>query len=105
LNYVNSVVKKVSKAPIVESPSFFYGSKSWANFILKLGIAECNNINRVGFARLQEIFYYMRILSEAGFEWQSQRLRNHYHLAVQRGRFTVEQGETDSLEKREEASS
>jgi hypothetical protein len=66
-----------------------YGSVVWANFILRLGIAECNNVDRVGFARLQEIFYIMRVLSEHGYEWQARRLRNHLHLAMKKGRFTA----------------
>lgn len=80
----------------------YYGSKEWANSILKIGIAECNNVGRVEFARLQEIFYIMRVLSENGYEWQARRLRNHYHLAIKRGRFTSRR--LDSLSKREEDS-
>lgn len=63
---------------------------------MQSGIKECNNIDRVGFARLQEIFHYISILSEAGFEWQARRLRNHYHLAIKKGHFTAERSEADS---------
>jgi len=63
----------------------YYGSKDWANFVLKIGIAECNNVGRVEFARHQEILYYLRILEKAGYRWQVDRLRNHYHLAIKKG--------------------
>jgi len=45
----------------------------------------------------------MRVLSEAGFEWQARRLRNHYHLACKRGRFTAERSEADSSKGGDEA--
>ena len=81
--------------------TFFYGSKDWANSLLKIGIQACNENHRVESSRFQEIFYCMRILSEHGYEWQARRLRNHYHLAVKRGRFTAERSEADSLSVRE----
>jgi len=68
-----------------ELKTLSYCSKAWANSILKIGIADCKNKPRVESARLQEIFYIMRVLSERGFEWQARRLRNHYHLAIKRG--------------------
>ena len=67
------------------SSGSYYGSKKWANSVLSLGIAECNNVNRVESARFQEIFYCLEILEEAGFVWQAARLRNHLHLAVKKG--------------------
>lgn len=83
----------------------YYGSKTWANELLRLGIAECKNVERVKFARLQEIFYCMRELSENGYEWQARRLRNHYHLALKKGCFTDERArESDSQHKVEEDS-
>lgn len=62
-----------------------YGSVAWANLVLRLGIAECNNVGRVEFARHQEILYCIKILGKAGYWWQSERLRNHYHLAIKKG--------------------
>ena len=78
----------------------YYGSREWANSVLKIGIGECKNVGRVEFARLQEIFYIMRVLSEYGFEWQARRLRNHYHLALKRGllqRSGAERSDDDPL--------
>ena len=80
-----------------------FGSREWANSLLRLGIAVCNNVDRVEGSRLQELFYIMRVLSEYGFEWQARRLRNQYHLALSRGRFTARVARADSR-KSEEAS-
>jgi len=68
---------------LLSSP--YYGSKDWANSVLRLGVAECNNVDRVESARLQEVFYCLEVLEEAGFAWQVARLRNHLHLAVKKG--------------------
>ena len=56
-----------------------YGSKEWANEILKIGIKECKNIGRVGWARYYEILYYIRLLNNNGFWWQSRCLRFWMH--------------------------
>ena len=82
----------------------FYGSKKWANTLLKIGIHQCNNEGRVKSARLQEIFFIMRSLSEYGYEWQARILESQYFFAIKRGRFTARGARADSLSKREEAS-
>ena len=54
----------------------WYGSKEWANAVLKLGIAECFNFDRVRAARLIEIDYYIKELYANGWLWQSKILRS-----------------------------
>ena len=54
----------------------YYGSRAWANYILKLGIAECQNHEREPSSRRQEIFYYLDVLLNAGWEWQAKILRH-----------------------------
>lgn len=71
----------------------WYGSKGWANAVLRWGIRETKNVDRVESARLAEILYFIKVLSKNGFEWQSCRLRNHYHLALKKGYFTSPQGD------------
>jgi hypothetical protein len=83
--------------------SFFYGSKDWANQVLKLAIQEVNNSDRVLSARQLEVYYFLGELKSYGWNWQVERLRNHINLAIKQGRFTSRR--LDSLsEKREEGS-
>lgn len=65
-----------------------YGSKDWANSVLRLAIQELKNIDRVLSARQLEIYYFLHELERLGFKWQVARLRNHINLAVKEGRFT-----------------
>ena len=75
----------------------FYGSKEWANRVLKIAIAEVNNSGRVLSARQLEVFHYLHELERFGYWWQVARLRNHIHLAIKQGRFrfTAERSEAD----------
>jgi hypothetical protein len=82
---------------------FNYGSKEWANSVLRIAIHELKNTDRVLAARQLEIYYFLGELERFGFKWQVARLRNHIHLAVKQGRFTASR-EADSLLKREKAS-
>ena len=82
--------------------SGYYGSRAWANAVLRLAIAELKNTDRVLSARQLEVFHYLHELESHGYWWQSARLRNHINLAVKKGRFTARSA--DSLSKREEAS-
>jgi len=85
--------------------SSWYGSREWANSVLRLAIQELKNKGRVLSARQLEVFYCLEVLEEAGFVWQVKRLRNHIHLAIKKGIFTASPCEADSLlKKREEAS-
>jgi len=77
------------KLCIDSDKKFYYGSKDWANSILRLAIAELKNENRVLFARQQEIFYFLHELEVYGYWWQVARLRNHINLAIKQGRFTA----------------
>lgn len=88
---------------VSEIKTLAYGSVSWANWILKDGIHECNNVGRDHGARLQTIAYYLRILKESGFSWQYARLENHVNLAFKRGRLQVSK-RPDSSSKDEETS-
>lgn len=65
-----------------------YGSKGWANIVLKLAIEELKNTDRVLSARQLEIFYFLGELERFGWRWQSARLRNHINLAIKQGRFS-----------------
>jgi len=67
----------------------FYGSREWANVVLKLAIRELKNEKRVLSARQLEIYYILGELKKYGFRWQVARLRNHINLAIKQGRFTA----------------
>jgi hypothetical protein len=60
----------------------YYGSKEWANSVLRIGIADCRDLDRDRGSCSQEIMYCMKILSEAGYVWQVGILRYHYHLRL-----------------------
>ena len=90
---------------VLEPNNFsYYGSKEWANSVLRLAIQELKNSARVLSARQLEIYYFLGELEAYGWIWQAKRLRNHIHLAIKKGTFTAERSEADSLLKREEAS-
>jgi hypothetical protein len=84
----------------------YYGSKDWANAVLRLTIQELKNTDRVISARQIEIFHFLHELESFGYWWQVARLRNHIHLAIKqdRFRFTAERSEADSRAEREEPS-
>jgi len=88
----------------VDGELLSYGSKSWANQILRQGIQECKNRDRDRASRLQLIAYYLRVLQENGFWWQYERLRNQVYLGYKKGLFTVPAG-TDPPTRREEEAS
>ena len=71
-------------------PRVWYGSKAWANWILKNGIKELKNKGRPESARLLEVIYYLKALTAEGFDWQAERLRNHWHLAIKNGFLSFE---------------
>lgn len=85
----------------------YYGSKDWANAVLRLTIQELKNTDRVLSARQIEIFHFLHELEKCGYWWQVVRLRNHIHLAIKqdRFRFTAERSEADSRAGSEEPSS
>ena len=87
--YVDSNIKEVSVS--------YYGSKDWANSVLRIAIGELKNKDRVLSARQLEIFYFLGELEAYGFVWQAKRLRNHIHLAIKKGMFTAERSEADPL--------
>jgi hypothetical protein len=68
--------------------SSYYGSKDWANSVLKIAIAEVKNSQRVLSARQLEVFYFLDELRKYGWSWQVARLRNQINLAVKNGSFT-----------------
>ena len=72
-----------------------YGSKGWANIVLKLAIADLNDTDRVLSSRQLEIFYFLGELERFGWRWQSARLRNHINLAIKQGRFTARRADYD----------
>jgi len=63
----------------------YYGSREWANSVLRLAIQELKNKDRVLSARQLEVFYFLGELESYGFVWQARRLRNHVHLAIKKG--------------------
>jgi hypothetical protein len=56
-----------------------FGSKAWADELLKIGIASIRYISRVPESRLQEFVYQSRLLSEQGFTWHAYVLRAWAH--------------------------
>ena len=75
----------------------YYGSQDWANWVLVHCIEELHNVDRVLSARQIEVFYFLKELASYGYWWQVARLRNHIHLAIKQGHFTLEQSESDLL--------
>lgn len=85
----------------------FYGSVSWANFLLKEAIKELKNVNRDLSARRFEVFYVLALLRIHGFTWQSRVLRYQIHLAVKNHQFSFTDErvrESDINQEIEEAS-
>lgn len=58
-------------------PSF--GSKAWADDLLRIGIASIRDLKRVPGSRLQEYVYQSRLLEEHGFSWHAMCLRAWAH--------------------------
>jgi hypothetical protein len=88
-------------------PSFWYGSKSWANWVLKVAIHEINNVDRDLSARRIEVHHILKELDEKGFKWQAARLRNHINLAAKKRIFSFTDppaGGSDISLRAEEAS-
>lgn len=56
-----------------------FGSKDWANELLRSGIKELKNENRAKSGRFCEVIAYIHLLLEAGCWWQAARLRNHLY--------------------------
>ena len=56
-----------------------YGSKDWANWLLKEAIKTLQNKERPAGARLLEVLCFLDDLKEAGYWWQAERLQNHLH--------------------------
>lgn len=56
-----------------------YGSKAWADGVLRLAIAECKNFERVKSARCSEINYFIDELYLNGWVWHSKILRAWKH--------------------------
>lgn len=54
----------------------WYGSKTWADAVLSLGIQECRNFERVRSTRLAEIDYFIEELYLNGWAWHSRILRS-----------------------------
>jgi hypothetical protein len=75
---------------VVESEikTLSYGSKSWANELLRIAIAELKNTDRVLSARRFEVFAILNSFKEHGFWWQEARLRNQINLAIKKKQFS-----------------
>lgn len=64
----------------------FYGSKDWANQVLRICARKCSEatqdtaLNGIRSLCLWSIWS----LSEYGFTWQAERVRNHFHRYLQR---------------------
>jgi hypothetical protein len=71
------------------SEGSFYGSKAWANWVLRCAISILKNESRDLASRQVEIYYWLFCLECEGFDWQARRLRNHINLAVKKGSFTA----------------
>lgn len=63
-----------------------YGSKAWANKLLKDGIRELRDSKRARAGRIVEALFYLGLLREEGFWWQEQVLDYWVHR-FQRGDF------------------
>jgi len=59
--------------------SGYFGSKSWADEILRIGIASIRDVNRVPESRLIEFVYQVRLLEEHGYRWHCRILRAWAH--------------------------
>ena len=57
----------------------WFGSREWANELLKRGIKELQNEKRARIGVFVEVNYYLWLLEEYGFWWQLARLRNWIH--------------------------
>lgn len=57
----------------------YYGSKEWANDTLRYGIQICKGKYTYGVLgnRIFEVKYYVKILEEKGFWWQSMILKKN----------------------------
>ena len=82
--------------------SSYYGSRAWANAVLRLAIAELKNKNRVLEARQLEIFHYLHELEYYGYWWQVRILRYQINNAIRKDLFTARRA--DPLSKRGGAS-
>jgi hypothetical protein len=54
----------------------YYGSKEWANWILRVCIKELQNSGRPAGSRVCEVLIHLENLKEAGFWWQADRVQN-----------------------------
>jgi hypothetical protein len=59
-----------------------YGSKAWANFMLRDGIAVLKESRRVPGARISEVIAKIDMLDEAGYWWQARILRSWLHRCL-----------------------
>jgi hypothetical protein len=57
----------------------YYGSKDWANWVLRRGIATLKDEDRDSNSRMVEVLIWINKLTDYGFWWQAERLRNHLH--------------------------
>ena len=55
--------------------SGYYGSKKWADELLRIGIASIRDVKRVPESRLIEFVYQVRLLEEHGYRWHARILR------------------------------
>jgi hypothetical protein len=60
-------------------PGLPFGSKEWANFLLREGIKELKNKNRAVSGRFVEVLALISLLIDEGYWWQAERLRNHLY--------------------------
>jgi hypothetical protein len=71
------------KPPTQELSSRFppvYGSKDWANYLLKEGIRTLQDKQREPGSRALEVLCQIDLLRSRGFWWQADRLQNWLHL-------------------------
>lgn len=95
MTYINSKIKTV-----------FFGvdllSREDANCLLRTGIKELKNTNRVPKARLQECLWFIRIFESNGYHWQARILRSWIHRAIEKGWLVLQPPkEADSSDPRE----
>ena len=68
----------------LSSEKTYFGSKEWANELLRRGIIELRNENRARIGVFVEVNYYLWLLEEYGFWWQRARLLNWVHRYASR---------------------
>lgn len=69
--------QEISRAPV-------FGSKAWANALLRIGIKDLQDMERPSGSVQAEVLYQIGLLYEKGYWWQAKVLRSHYHRYLYR---------------------